>query len=62
MNIKSAVSVLSSTSASFGFASSNGRIGESATSATANGTGVDEVTKRALLAEEEAMYEKLKVN
>ncbi|XP_069175804.1 phosphatidylinositol-binding clathrin assembly protein LAP isoform X11 [Procambarus clarkii] len=38
--------------------SSNGRIGE--TVATNNGTNVDELTKRAALAEEEAMYEKLR--
>lgn len=59
VNIKSAVSALTSTSVSFGTASSNGRLGEPA--ATNNGTGLDELTKRAALAEEEAMYEKLKV-
>nr|XP_045585424.1 phosphatidylinositol-binding clathrin assembly protein LAP-like isoform X6 [Procambarus clarkii] len=58
VNIKSAVSALNSTSVSFGTASSNGRIGE--TVATNNGTNVDELTKRAALAEEEAMYEKLR--
>ncbi|KAK8381673.1 hypothetical protein O3P69_018640 [Scylla paramamosain] len=40
--------------------SSNGRLGEPAAT-TNNGTAVDELTKRAALAEEEAMYEKLKV-
>ena len=60
MNIKSAVSALTSTSVSFGTASSNGRLGEPAAT-TNNGTGVDELTKRAALAEEEALYEKLKV-
>ncbi|XP_071521793.1 phosphatidylinositol-binding clathrin assembly protein LAP isoform X20 [Panulirus ornatus] len=58
VNIKSAVSALNSTSVSFGTASSNGRIGESAN--TNNGTAVDELTRRAALAEEEAMYEKLR--
>uniref|UniRef100_A0A0P4W649 ENTH domain-containing protein n=1 Tax=Scylla olivacea TaxID=85551 RepID=A0A0P4W649_SCYOL len=60
VNIKSAVSALTSTSVSFGVASSNGRLGEPAAT-TNNGTAVDELTKRAALAEEEAMYEKLKV-
>ncbi|KAK4312403.1 hypothetical protein Pmani_016175 [Petrolisthes manimaculis] len=66
VNIKSAVSALNSTSISFGTASSNGRLGEGATTAsgapaaTNNGTAVDELTRRAALAEEEAMYEKLK--
>lgn len=60
VNIKSAVSALTSTSVSFGTASSNGRLGEPAAT-TNNGTAVDELTKRAALAEEEAMYEKLKV-
>lgn len=60
MNIKSAVSALNSTSVSFGSVSSNGRMGEPVTNN--NGTGpLDETTKRAALAEEEAMYEKLKV-
>lgn len=60
VNIKSAVSALNSTSVSFGSVSSNGRMGEPV--ATNNGTvPVDETTKRAALAEEEAMYEKLKV-
>ncbi|XP_042234545.1 phosphatidylinositol-binding clathrin assembly protein LAP-like isoform X21 [Homarus americanus] len=58
VNIKSAVSALNSTSVSFGTASSNGRMGD--TVATNNGTNVDELTKRAALAEEEAMYEKLR--
>ncbi|KAG0720464.1 Phosphatidylinositol-binding clathrin assembly protein LAP [Chionoecetes opilio] len=58
VNIESAVSALTSTSISFGTASSNGRL-DSAT--TNNGTGLDELTKRAALAEEVAMYEKLKV-
>lgn len=61
VNIKSAVSALNSTSVSFGTASSNGRLGDTAAATTNNGTNVDELTKRAALAEEEAMYEKLKV-
>lgn len=61
VNIQSAVSALNSTSVSFGTASSNGRLGDTPGTATNNGTGVDELTKRAALAEEEAMYEKLKV-
>lgn len=61
VNIKSAVSALNSTSVSFGSVSSNGRMGEPVT--TNNGTvPVDETTKRAALAEEEAMYEKLKTD
>ncbi|XP_069984820.1 phosphatidylinositol-binding clathrin assembly protein LAP isoform X7 [Penaeus vannamei] len=61
VNIKSAVSALNSTSVSFGSVSSNGRMGEPV--ATNNGTvPVDETTKRAALAEEEAMYEKLKTD
>lgn len=61
--LQNAVSVLSSTSSSFGIACSNGRIGE-ATSIGTNGTpsAMDEVMKRAALAEEEAMYEKLKAS
>ncbi|XP_042864921.1 phosphatidylinositol-binding clathrin assembly protein LAP-like isoform X25 [Penaeus japonicus] len=61
VNIKSAVSALNSTSVSFGSVSSNGRMGEPVTNN--NGTGpLDETTKRAALAEEEAMYEKLKTD
>ncbi|XP_037773031.1 phosphatidylinositol-binding clathrin assembly protein LAP-like isoform X30 [Penaeus monodon] len=61
VNIKSAVSALNSTSVSFGSVSSNGRMGEPVT--TNNGTvPVDETTRRAALAEEEAMYEKLKTD
>lgn len=60
VNIKSAVSALNSTSVSFGTASSNGRIVDAVTTNN-GGTNVDELTKRAALAEEEAMYEKLKV-
>ena len=69
VNIKSAVSELSSTSASFRFASSNGRVTDSTSTTNATATNgststtssIDEITKRKLLAEEEAMYEKLKV-
>ncbi|XP_047480161.1 phosphatidylinositol-binding clathrin assembly protein LAP-like isoform X23 [Penaeus chinensis] len=61
VNIKSAVSALNSTSVSFGSVSSNGRMGEPV--ATNNGTAsLDETTRRAALAEEEAMYEKLKTD
>ncbi|XP_064086795.1 phosphatidylinositol-binding clathrin assembly protein LAP-like isoform X20 [Macrobrachium nipponense] len=59
VNIKSAVSALNSTSVSFGTASSNGRMGD--TIATGEESSLDENIKRAVLAEEEAMYEKLKV-
>ncbi|XP_066979998.1 phosphatidylinositol-binding clathrin assembly protein LAP isoform X18 [Macrobrachium rosenbergii] len=58
VNIKSAVSALNSTSVSFGTASSNGRMGD--TIATGDEASLDENIKRAVLAEEEAMYEKLK--
>jgi len=66
VNIGDAVSALNSTSVSFGSVSSNGRMGETVP-ATNNGTAVgeatppmDEFAKRAALAEEEAMYEKLR--
>lgn len=58
VNIKSAVSALNSTSVSFGTVSSNGRMGDPVV--TGDEPGFDESTKRAVLAEEEAMYEKLK--
>ncbi|CAL4059476.1 unnamed protein product, partial [Meganyctiphanes norvegica] len=67
VNIGDAVSALNSTSISFGSVSSNGRMGETGTAT--NGTAgaaaadiqpMDEVAKRAALAEEEAMYEKLR--
>ncbi|XP_076031347.1 phosphatidylinositol-binding clathrin assembly protein lap isoform X18 [Oratosquilla oratoria] len=69
VNIKSAVSALSSTSVSFGAAgssSSSSRVGGGVASETAvnNGTSAagptDDIAKRQALAEEEAMYEKLK--